>query len=160
MDRSLDIGHVSEALPSLGQALEDSRLRPFGLVLGFLLLAIGSGLSVAPATGQWAFWSNAVASTLVFVSVPLFSLGLAASEPPSDSVFHIGVDFSTKQRRAVAIGALCLVLAPVVMAIGSPLGLSMLVLATAATMAFVGSSLMLTGFVAWTAETLAQPNAA
>jgi len=160
MDRSLDVGHVSEELPSLGHALEDPRLRPFGLVLGFSLLAIGSGLSIAPTTGQWAFWSNAVASTLVFVSVPLFCLGLAASEPSADSLFHIGVDLSTKQRHAVAAGALCLVLAPIVMAVGSPLGLSMLVLATAATMAFVGSALMLTGFVAWTAETLAHPRSA
>lgn len=157
MDRSLDVGHVAETLPDVGQTLENPRLRPFGVLGGTVLLALGASLSLAPTTGQWTFWSNAVAATLVFVGVPLFSLGLAAAEPPSDSRFHIGVNLSTKQRRAVAIGALCITLAPVVMALGSPLGLSLLVLATAATMAFVGSALVLTGFVAWTAETLGEP---
>ena len=157
MDRSLDAGHVAETLPDLDEALADSRLRPVGVVLGFALLTIGALLSLAPTTGQWAFWSNAVAATLVFVSVPLFCVGLAAPDPPEGSRFHIGVDLSRKQRQAVAAGSLCLTLSPVVMALGSPLGISTLVLATAATLAFVGASLVLTGFVAWTSEELASP---
>ncbi|PSP85842.1 hypothetical protein BRC96_01270 [Halobacteriales archaeon QS_6_64_34] len=157
MDRSLDAGHVAETLPDLDEALADSRLRPVGVVLGFVLLTIGALLSLAPTTGQWAFWSNAVAATLVFVSVPLFCIGLAAPDPPEGSRFHIGVDLSRKQRQAVAAGSLCLTLSPVVMALGLPLGISTLVLAMAATLAFVGASLVLTGFVAWTSEELADP---
>lgn len=160
MDRSLDVGHVAETLPDLRQALEDPRLRPFGLVGGLSLLVVGAVLSVAPTSGTSAFWSNAVAATLVFVGVPLFCLGLAAREPASESWFHIGVDLSTKQRQAVAVGTLCITLAPIVMAVGSPLGLTVVVLATAATMTFVGSALVLTGFIAWTAETLAEPGSA
>jgi len=157
MDRTLDVAHVAETLPNLGQALEDSRLRPLGVVIGFALLTVGTLLSIAPATGQWAFWSNAVAATLVFVSVPLFCVGLAAPDPPKGSRFHIGVNLSRKQRQAVATGSLCITLSPVVMALGSPLGLSTVVLATAATLAFVGASLVLTGFVAWTSEELTGP---
>ncbi|WP_276272497.1 hypothetical protein [Haloarcula litorea] len=158
MDRSLDVGHVAETLPSLDGALDDSRLRPVGAVGGVVLLLAGVALSLTPATVAWAFWANALAATLVFVGVPLFCLGLAAPDPPSDSLFHVGVDLSAKQRRAVALGSLCIVLAPIVMAAGSPLGISVLVLATAATMAFVGAALVLTGFIAWTAETLAEPS--
>ena len=157
MDRSLDVGHVAETLPDLSEALADSRLRPIGVVVGFALLTVGALLSMAPTTGQWAFWSNAVAATLVFVSVPLFCVGLAAPDPPEGSRFHFGVDLTRKQRQAVAAGSLCITLSPVVMALGSPLGLSTVVLATAATLAFVGSSLVLTGFIAWTSEALAGP---
>ena len=155
MDRSLDAGHVAKTLPDLDEALADSRLRPVGAVVGFALLTIGALLSLAPTTGQWAFWSNAVAATLVFVSVPLFCVGLAAPDPPEGSRFHIGVDLSRKQRQAVAAGSLCITLSPVVMALGSPLGRSTVVLVMAATLAFVGASLVLTGFIAWTSETLA-----
>ncbi|WP_254271806.1 hypothetical protein [Haloarcula marina] len=160
MDRSLDVGHVAETLPSLGAALEDSRLRPFGIVVGVSLLVAGALLSLIPSTDPLAFWANAVAATLVFVGVPLFCLGLAAPDPPAQSHFHLGVNLSTKQRQAVAVGAFCITLSPVVMALGSPLGLSVLVLATAATMAFVGSALVLTGFIAWTSERLSNPQSA
>lgn len=158
MDRSLDVGHVAETLPDLSELLDDSRLRPVGVVVGFAILTVGALLSIAPTTGQSAFWSNAVAATLVFVSVPLFCIGLAAPDPPEGSRFHFGVDLSRKQRQAVAVGSLCITLSPVVMAIGAPLGLSVAVLATAATLAFVGASLVLTGFVAWTSEALASPS--
>ena len=158
MDRSLDVAHVAETLPDLSDALEDSRLRPLGVVVGFAILTVGALLSIAPATGQWAFWSNAVAATLVFVSVPLFCLGLAAPDPPKGSHFHIGVNLTRKQRQAVAVGSLCITLSPVVMAVGSPLGLSLVVLVTAATLAFVGASLVLTGFIAWTSAAIADPN--
>jgi len=157
MNRPLDVAHVADTLPDLGEALEDSRLRPIGVVVGFAILAVGALLSIAPATGQWAFWSNAVAATLVFVSVPLFCVGLAAPEPPEGSRFHFGVDLSRKQRQAVAAGSLCITLSPVVMALGSPLGISTVVLALSATLAFVGASLVLTGFVAWTSESLVGP---
>lgn len=157
MDRPLDVAHVAETLPDLSDALEDSRLRPVGVVVGFAILTVGALLSIAPTTGQWTFWSNAVAATLVFVSVPLFCLGLAAPDPPAGSRFHIGVNLSRKQRQAVAAGSLCITLSPVVMALGSPLGLTTVVLATAATLAFVGASLVLTGFIAWTSEALAGP---
>lgn len=160
MDRSLDVGHVAETLPSLAQSLEDSRLRPIGLVGGISLLVVGAVLSVMPGTGQWLFWSKAVAATLVFVGVPLFCLGLAAPEPKESRFFRLGVDLTPKQRQAVAAGALCITLAPIVMAVGSPLGLTMLVLVTAATLAFVGASLVLSGFIAYTAETIAEPGSA
>lgn len=160
MDRSLDVEHVAETLPDLGRAIEHTQLRPLGVVGGFLILTVGALLSIAPTTGQTAFWANAVAATLVFVSVPLFCVGLAAPEPPAGSRFHIGVDLTRKQRQAVAAGSLCITLSPVIMAVGMPLGLSMVVLATAATTAFIGASLVLTGFIAWTSETLANPNSA
>jgi len=158
MDPPLDVGHVAETLPDLSALVEDSRLRPVGVVVGFAILTVGALLSIAPTTGQSAFWSNAVAATLVFVSVPLFCVGLAAPDPPEGARFHFGVDLSRKQRQAVAVGSLCITLSPVVMAIGAPLGLSVVVLATAATLAFVGASLVLTGFVAWTSEALASPS--
>jgi len=157
MDRSLDVAHVAETLPDLGRAIEDDRLRPIGVVFGFAILTVGAVLSFAPVTGTWTFWSNAVAATLVFVSVPLFCLGLAAPDPPAGSRFHLGVDLTRKQREAVAVGALCITLSPIIMAIGMPLGLSMFVLAMAATTAFVGASLVLTGFIAWTSEAIANP---
>jgi len=157
MDRSLDVAHVAETLPDLSEALEDARLRPVGVVVGFAILTIGALLSIAPATGQWAFWSNAVAATLVFVSVPLFCVGLAAPDPPERSRFHIGVNLTHKQRQAVAAGSLCITLSPVVMALGLSLGLTTVVLVTTTTLAFVGASLVLTGFVAWTSEALAGP---
>jgi hypothetical protein len=159
MERSLDIEHVAETLPSLGRAIENPKLRPVGVVGGFAILTIGALLSITPATGGAAFWSNAVAATLVFVSVPLFCVGLAAPDPPTGSYFHIGVDLSRKQRQAVAIGSLCITLSPVIMALGAPLGLSMVVLAMAATTAFVGAALVLTGFVAWTSQAIADPGA-
>jgi archaellum biogenesis protein FlaJ (TadC family) len=158
MDRSLDVEHVAETLPDLGRAIENERLRPIGVVGGFLILTVGALLSIAPSAGATAFWANAVAATLVFVSVPLFCVGLAAPEPPTPSRFHFGVDLSRKQREAVAIGALCITLSPVIMAVGMPLGLSTLLLAAAATMAFIGAALVLTGFIAWTSEAIANPN--
>jgi len=157
MDRSLDVEHVAETLPDLGRAIEDERLRPIGVVFGFAILTVGAVLSFVPVTGQWAFWSNAVAATLVFVSVPLFCLGLAAPDPSTGSRFHFGVDLTRKQRQAVAAGSLCIILSPVIMALGMPLGLSTSVLAMAATTAFVGASLILTGFIAWTSEAIANP---
>jgi len=159
MDRSLDVAHVAEALPDLGRAIENSRLRPIGVVGGFCILTVGALLSIAPTTGPTAFWANAVAATLVFVSVPLFCVGLAAPEPPKSSRFHIGVDLTRKQREAVAIGSLCITLSPVIMAVGTALGLSLAVLAAAATTAFIGASLVLTGFIAWTSEAIANPSA-
>lgn len=158
MDRSLDVGHVAETLPSLGPALEDSRLRPLGLAGGMTLLAVGALLSLTPQTASFAFWANAVAATLVFVGVPLFCLGLAAPEPPGNPYFQFGVDLTPRQRQAVATGALCVTLAPIVVVAGSPFGFSLVILVTAATFAFVGASLILTGFVAWTAQTIAEPN--
>ena len=160
MDRSLDIAGVSETLPALRQALEDSRLRPFGLAGGMTLLAVGALLSLVPPTSSVAFWANAVAATLVFVGVPLFCLGLAAPEPPTNPYFQFGVELSPTQRQAVAAGALAITFAPIVMAIGMPLGISLIVLVTAATFAFVGSALILTGFIAWTAEAIADPRSA
>jgi uncharacterized membrane protein len=158
MDRSLDVGYVTETLPDLGRAIENERLRPIGVVVGFLILTVGALLSIAPSTGQTAFWANAVAAALVFVSVPLFCVGLAAPEPHKSSRFHFGVDLTRKQREAVAVGSLCITLSPVVMALGMPLGLSTLVLAAAATTAFLGASLVLTGFIAWTSAAIADPN--
>jgi len=156
MDRSLNVEHVAETL-LMGRAIENERLRPIGVVGGFLILTVGAILSIAPTTGQTAFWSNAVAAVLVFVSVPLFCIGLAAPEPPKSSRFHIGVDLTRKQRQAVALGSLCITLSPIIMALGMPLGLSTLVLAAAATMAFIGAALVLTGFIAWTSEAIANP---
>ena len=160
MDRSLDVEHVSETLPSLGRAIETTKLRPVGVVGGFAILTVGALLSIAPASGRAGFWANALAATLVFVSVPLFCVGLAAPDPPAGSRFHFGVDLSRTQRQVVAIGSLCITLSPVVMALGAPLGLTTFVLALAATTAFVGAALVLTGFIAWTSEAIANPGAA
>lgn len=157
MDRSLDVSHLAETLPDLSRAIEDSRLRPVGLVGGFGTLTVGALLSIAPPTGQTAFWANAVAATLVFVSVPLFCVGLAAPEPPAGSRFHFGIDLTPKEREAVAIGSLCIALSPVIIAVGMPLGISVAVLVAAATSAFVGTALVLTGFIAWTSKTLVTP---
>ena len=160
MDSALDATHVAEKLPNLGNALEDPRLRPAGLGGGAIVLTSGAVLSIAPTSGQVAFWSNAVAATLVFVSVSLFCLGLAAVEPPASSRFHFGVDLGRKQRHAVAAGSLCILISPLVVTVGSALGLSVLVLTTGATMTFVGASLVLTGFLAWTSEAIGSPRSA
>lgn len=159
MDSSLDIEHVAETLPSLGRAIENPKLRPVGVVVGFAILTIGALLSSVPATGTTAFWSNAVAATLVFVSVPLFCVGLAAPDPPSGSYFHLGVNLTRKQRQVVALGSLSITLSPVIMALGAPLGLSTVWLAMAATAAFIGAALVLTGFIAWTSQAIADPGA-
>lgn len=158
MDRFIDVGHVAEDLPDLSAALEDPRLRPFGLVGGVALVAVGALLSLAPATEGWAFWSYAVAATLVFIGVPLLCLGLAAPDPEPASLFHLGIDLTTTQRRAVALGSLCITVTPILIAVGTPLGLPTLVLAVAATTAIVGAVLVLTGFVAWTSSAIADPN--
>ncbi|MFC6975757.1 hypothetical protein ACFQL1_15565 [Halomicroarcula sp. GCM10025709] len=159
MNRPLDIGHVADTLPDLGEAIENPRLRPVGLVGGFVLLCLGAGLSVAPTAGRLALWANAVAATLVFVAVPLFCLGLAAPEP-TGSRFQFGIDLTRRQRQAVAAGALCIVVAPIVMALGQPIGFALPVVLAAAGLAFVGSALVLTGFVAWTSQVLAEPGRA
>ncbi|WP_423999464.1 hypothetical protein ACOZ4I_11020 [Haloarcula salina] len=157
MDRFVDVGHVAETLPDLTAALADPRLRRFGLTGGVSLVGVGALLSLAPTTGGWAFWSNAVAATLVFIGVPLLCLGLAAPDPDPSSLFHLGIDLTETQRRAVAAGSLCVTLTPIVLAVGTPLGLPSLVLVVAATSAVFGTVLILTGFVAWTAATLAEP---
>lgn len=159
MDRRLDVGHVADSLPDLGEVVGDPRLRPVGLVGGVTLLVVGAGLSMAPTGGQLALWANAVAATLVFVGVPLFCLGLAAPEP-SGSRFQLGIELTDRQRRAVAAGALCIVVAPIVMALGQPFGFTLPVLLVAAGLAFIGSALVLTGFVAWTSQVLANPRRA
>ncbi|MFB6223307.1 MAG: hypothetical protein ABEH86_06495 [Haloarcula sp.] len=157
MDRSLDVGHVSETLPDLVAALDDPRLRRVGIVGGVALVSVGALLSLAPATGQWAFWSYAIAATLVFIGVPLLCLGLAAPDPEPGSVFHLGIDLTAKQRRAVALGSLCITITPILLAVGTPLGLPVLVLAIAATSAMFGTTLVLAGFVAWTSATIGEP---
>jgi hypothetical protein len=159
MDTPLDVGHVADTLPDIGEAIENPRLRPVGLVGGLALLFVGAGLSVAPTSGQWALWANAVAATLVFVAVPLFCLGLAAPEP-SGSRFQLGIELTRRQRQAVAAGALLIVVAPIVMALGQPTGLMLPVMLAAAGLAFVGSALVLTGFIAWTSQVLAEPGRA
>ncbi|MEF8829804.1 MAG: hypothetical protein V5A49_12260 [Haloarcula sp.] len=158
MDRFMDVGHVAETLPDLSEALEDPRLRQFGLLGGVGLVAVGALLSLAPASGQWLFWSYAVAATLVFIGVPLLCLGLAAPDPDSGSLFHLGIELTTTQRRAVALGSLCITVTPIVIAVGTPLGLPTLVLAIAAATAVIGSVLVLTGFVAWTSAAIAEPS--
>jgi hypothetical protein len=158
MDRFMDVGHVAETLPDLSEALEDPRLRQFGLVGGVGLVAVGALLSLAPTSGQWLFWSSAVAATLVFIGVPLLCLGLAAPDPEPGSPFHLGIELTTTQRRAVALGSLCITVTPIVIAVGTPLGLPTLVLAIAAAMSVVGSVLVLTGFVAWTSAAIAEPS--
>ncbi len=52
MDRFMDVGHVAETLPDLSEALNDPRLRQFGLVGGVVLVAVGAFLSLAPASGR------------------------------------------------------------------------------------------------------------
>lgn len=158
MDRLIDIGHVAETLPALSDALEDSRLRPVGLISGVALVALGALLSLAPATGQWAFWSYAVAATLVFIGVPVLCLGLAAPDPEPGSLLHLGVDLTPTQRRAVALGSLCITVTPILIALGTPLGLPTLVLAVAAATAVLGTVLVLTGFVSWASSAIANPS--
>jgi hypothetical protein len=160
MDQLLDVEHVAETLPSLEHALEDPRLRPAGIVGGTSLVAVGALLSVAPISDQWVFWTHAVASMLVFVGVPLFSLGLAAPESEEYPSFQIGVDLSRAQRRAVGAGAMCIVASPIILALGTPLGLLTPILVIAATTALVGTALVLTGFLAWTTQTLSEPTSA
>lgn len=155
MDRSLDVGHVAEQLPDLDALLDDVRLRPIGLVGGFGLVLIGALLGL-PLTSS--FWGSVVSGVLVFVGVPLFSVGLAAPEPDDESdLFNLGVDLTREQRRIVASGSLLVVFSPITVAVlGPPLGFATSVWLAAAALAVIGSVLILTGFIAWTSRTLVE----
>lgn len=155
MDRSLDVEHVAETLPDLDSLLEDARLRPFGLVGGFSLVLIGALLGIPTAN---AFWSSVVSGVLVFVGVPLFSLGLAAPEPEDESdLFNLGVDLTRDQRRLVALGSLLIVFSPITVAAFGPFfGFATAVWIAAALFAVLGAALVMTGFIAWTSRTLVE----
>jgi len=155
MDRSLDVEHVAEQLPDLDGVLDDTRLRPIGLVGGFSLVLVGALLGIPLAD---TFWSSVVSGILVFVGVPLFSLGLAAPESNDDSdLFTLGIELTREQRRIVAIGSLLVVFSPITVALVGPiLGFARSVWLAAAALAVVGSVLILTGFIAWTSRTLVE----
>lgn len=155
MDRSLDVGHVSETLPDLRYALEDPRLRPLGLVGGFSLVLVGALLQFPPLNG---FWTSVVSGVLVFVGVPLFCVGLAAPEPDAeDDPFNLGIELSPEQRRIVAIGSLLVLCSPIVVAVlGPAVGFSLAIWLAAAAFALVGAVLILTGFIAWTSRRLGE----
>ncbi|WP_226010428.1 hypothetical protein [Halomicrobium salinisoli] len=155
MKGSLDVGPVAESLPDLDDVLAHPRLRPVGLVGGFGLVLAGALLGLPAESG---FFAAVVSGVLVFVGVPLFSVGLAAPEPADESSpFRLGVDLTPLQRRVVAGGAALVVVAPMTVAVAGPLlGFPDLLWLLAATVALVGSVLMLTGFVAWTSRTLVE----
>lgn len=158
MDRSLDIGHVAETLPDLDALLDDPRLRPIGLVGGLSLVLVGALLQLPVLN---SFWTSVVSGVLVFVGVPLFSVGLAAPEPQSEAdLFTLGIELSAPQRRIVAVGALLVLFSPmVVAALGPVLGFSQGIWIAAAVFALLGSVLILTGFIAWTSQHLGETNA-
>jgi hypothetical protein len=155
MDSSLDVEHVAEQLPDLDGVLDDTRLRPIGLVGGFSLVLVGAVLGLPLAD---TFWSSVVSGVLVFVGVPLFSLGLAAPESNDESdLFTLGIELTHEQRRIVAIGSLLVVFSPITVALFGPaVGFATSVWLAAATLAVVGSVLILTGFIAWTSRTLVE----
>lgn len=151
----LDVGHVAEQLPDLDAVLDDTRLRPIGLVGGFSLVLLGALLGIPTIS---SFWSSVVSGVLVFVGVPLFSLGLAAPETDDESdLFTLGIDLTRKQRRIVAAGSLLVVFSPITVAVLGPVvGFAMSVWLAAAALAILGSVLILTGFIAWTSRTLVE----
>lgn len=155
MDIELDLEGVTEPLPSVDRLLADPRLRPFGLVGGFTIVLVGALLQLPPVGG---FWATAVSGTLVFVGVPLFCLGLAAVEPASEGdPFRLGIELNDDQRRLVGVGAIQILVAPVILgALGELVGYVTWVVFLAGVFALLGSVLVLTGFVAWTSRTLAE----
>ncbi|ACV47914.1 conserved hypothetical protein [Halomicrobium mukohataei DSM 12286] len=155
MDRSLDIEHVARELPDLDAVLDDTRLRPIGLVGGFALVLIGALLGLPLAN---TFWTSVVSGVLVFVGIPLFSVGLAAPEPDDGwEIFTLGVDLTREQRRIVGIGSLLVVFSPITVALLGPiLGFATAVWLAAAALAVLGSVLILTGFIAWTSRKLVE----
>lgn len=155
MDISLDIDDSMEPLPHLDQLLADPRLRPVGLVGGFTIVLIGALLQVTPLGG---FWTSVVAGLLVFVGIPLFCLGLAAAEPERvGDPFRLGIELDPGQRRLVGLGAIMILLAPVIAGTLGPLaGFDLWVVFLTAVFALVGSVLVMTGFIAWTSRALAE----
>lgn len=155
MDRSLNVGHVAETLPDLESYLEDSRLRPIGLVGGFSLVLVGALLQFPVWNG---FWTSVLSGVIVFVGVPLFCVGLAAPEPEEeDDLFALGMELSPDQRRIVATGSLLVLASPmVVAALGPSFGFSSAIWLAAAVFALLGSVLILTGFIAWTSRRLGE----
>lgn len=155
MRLSLDPGEVAAGLPTLDAVVADSRLRPIGLVGGFVLVLLGALLQFVAAG---AFWNAVVAGVLVFVGVPLFAMGLAAPEPDGDR-FELGIDLTTTQRRAVAVGSVAVLASPIVVAIlGAIAGFADWVWLAGAALALIGAALILTGFVAWTSGEIAEPS--
>jgi hypothetical protein len=155
MDRSLDVEHVAAQLPDLDEVLDDARLRPIGLVGGFALVLVGALLGLPLAN---TFWTSVVSGILVFVGIPLFSVGLAAPEPDNEAgIFSFGIELSREQRRVVGIGSLLVVFSPITVAVLGPvLGFVTAVWLAAAVLAVLGSVLILTGFVAWTSKKLVE----
>lgn len=157
MKLSIDPGEVAEGLPALDAVAADSRMRPIGLVGGFVLVVLGALLQFV---GGSVFWNSVVAGVLVFVGVPLFAMGLAAPEPDRDR-FRLGVDLSATQRRVVAVGSFCVVASPILVAIlGVLAGFADWVWLAGAAVAIAGAVLIFTGFVAWTSGQIAEPSSA
>lgn len=155
MGLSLDPGEVAGELPTLDAVAADSRMRPVGLVGGFLLVLLGALLGIAGGT---EFWSTVVAGVVSFVGVPLFAMGLAAPEPEG-RLFRLGIDFTDTQRHVVAIGSLLVVASPILVAIlGTLTAFADWVWLVGAGLALVGAALILTGFVAWTSGAVAEPS--
>ncbi len=155
MDRLLDVEAVAGPLPEPDGLLSDARLRPVGLVGGFLLVAAGVAVWLVGGAG---FGTAAVAGAITFVGVPTLCLGLAAPEPDAeDAPFRIGVELSPEQRRAVAGGSLLLLLAPpVVLLLGLPTGFALPVWIVAGVLTLLGAVLVLVGFVAWSSAVLSR----
>ena len=155
MGISLEPGAVAEELPSLGGIAGDPRMRPIGLVGGFLLVLLGALLQIAGGT---AFWNTVVSGVFVFVGVPLFAMGLAAPEPERE-LFRLGIDLNDTQRRIVAVGSVLVVSSPIAVAIlGTVAGFADWVWLTGAGLALVGAALILTGFIAWTSAAVSEPS--
>lgn len=157
MRLSLDPEGVTGYLPDPAAVLDDSRLRPTGVVGGLAALAVAALLQVGPLE---PLVSVSPGGTFALVGVGLLAVGLAAPEPADeDAVFHIGVDLNWIQRRVVAGGAAGVVVSPMLVAVlGPAVGFADWVWLLAAVVAFLGSVLILTGFVAWSSRAIAQPS--
>jgi len=154
MGLSLDPGAVAGDLPSLDSVAGDPRMRPIGLLGGFLLVLLGALLQI----GGGAFWNTVVAGVLVFVGVPLFAMGLAAPES-EESLFRLGINLTATQRYVVALGSLAVLSSPVLVAIlGTITGFADWVWLAGAAIALIGSALILTGFIAWTSGIAVDPS--
>lgn len=155
MGLSLDLGEVADELPSLDAVAADPRMRPIGLVGGFLFVLLGA---LAQIGGGNVFWNTVVAGVFVFVGVPLFAMGLAAPEPDRD-LFRLGIDLTDTQRHVVALGSVFVISSPILVAVlGTIAGFADWVWLAGAGSALVGAALILTGFIAWTSGAMAEPS--
>jgi hypothetical protein len=159
MAHSIDLENLADALPNFDEALADPRMRPLGMVGGLSLVVVGALLQLPLFS---TFWTTVVSGVLVFVGVPLFSVGLAAPEPAGEpELLQLGIELSPAQRRIVGVGSLFVLLSPMIVAVFGPMvGFSAGVWMTAALFAMLGAVLIMTGFLAYTSKHLGETVAA